>query len=306
MPQDEPAPPGQRRGDVLECDHCKSTGGTLTLKRCGGCATMLYCSKACQKAAWGSHKSLCRQLHPNVLQNPSPVNVANIARKWVNIHHQSFKALLDCTVYLSGGVTHAFSAPRGIVCLISMRPDWDGNPAAPFHLLSFALLHKDESSVLNGQWDSLMDGCREYARGQRFGNRSGPTPVLAGIIPIVWCMTEDNDFVVNTFFPIYHTHVADDGALNARTRIALTGVVHHCRNCLDRGLVYEERPGGPGGCMLKLPGWYRQKGRKWKWEVPMPGDQEFVTLWQEAFEVAGMTNLEAWKVYDEILGRGVS
>ena len=43
-------------GEVPRCDQCKQAGTTETLKRCGGCSTMLYCSKECQKAAWNTHK----------------------------------------------------------------------------------------------------------------------------------------------------------------------------------------------------------------------------------------------------------
>ncbi|KAI0688303.1 hypothetical protein C8T65DRAFT_619463 [Cerioporus squamosus] len=285
-------------GQTPRCDHCRRAATTETpLKLCGGCSTMYYCSKDCQKAAWRSHRDICRRPQLDAhheMKNPSPINVAKIFADWVDIHAESVKGLLDCTVYLAGGVAHALSAPRGVVCLISMRQNWDGNPAAPFHLLSVDLLHKDKSEVLKAPWDGLMNSCREYVK----AIKEDRNPALAGVIPVVFCMP-DEDFVFRHPFPVYRTRLVDDSTLDARTRLALTGVATHCQNCLNRGLAYEKKPAGQG-TSIGLPGWYRKKGKKWKWGPPSLFDEEFVEMWMQASAVGGMTIYEAWQVYEGI------
>lgn len=43
------------------CDHCGKVGKIgETLKFCGGCRAAKYCSTACQRTAWSSHKTACR------------------------------------------------------------------------------------------------------------------------------------------------------------------------------------------------------------------------------------------------------
>jgi MYND finger len=45
------------------CDHCGKTAeqaSVTSLKTCGACHGMRYCSAACQKAAWPAHKAACK------------------------------------------------------------------------------------------------------------------------------------------------------------------------------------------------------------------------------------------------------
>ena len=43
-----------------ECAFCLQTQGKL--KQCGGCRTAFYCSDACQRLAWSTHKGECARL----------------------------------------------------------------------------------------------------------------------------------------------------------------------------------------------------------------------------------------------------
>lgn len=50
----------------LICAHCgDSQSKTVTLKYCGGCKSVTYCSHACQKAHWKEHKCECKNLQGN-------------------------------------------------------------------------------------------------------------------------------------------------------------------------------------------------------------------------------------------------
>ena len=58
-----PVPAGQRDGDLLfvnklSCAHCQAKEKKLFM--CTGCSRTYYCSRECQKAAWGKHKAQCK------------------------------------------------------------------------------------------------------------------------------------------------------------------------------------------------------------------------------------------------------
>ncbi|KAI0688312.1 hypothetical protein C8T65DRAFT_122636 [Cerioporus squamosus] len=202
------------------------------------------------------NRNLCRRREfersrpATQLTNPSPINLAKIVHDWILIHSTAFKTLLNSTVYLGGGVAHALSTPRGVVCHLKIRRIWNGNPAAPFHLVSFDLMHRDDAEVLQSQWDGLMASCKKSEGPFKVAE----TPSIAGILPIVFCVKDNGGFVVNNYFPVSHTRLADDTVLDAQTRLALFGLNVHCRRCLDSGLVYDEikKFGGEGTGALDL------------------------------------------------------
>ncbi|KAJ7731241.1 hypothetical protein B0H16DRAFT_1427548 [Mycena metata] len=48
------------RKELTQCQYCyKSKGSGVTLRSCAACEVDMYCSKACQKAAWKVHKTKC-------------------------------------------------------------------------------------------------------------------------------------------------------------------------------------------------------------------------------------------------------
>ena len=56
------APPPPPRAPFVIDLHCGSCGAELTLEtgnKCGSCARIAYCGKACQKAHWPDHKAAC-------------------------------------------------------------------------------------------------------------------------------------------------------------------------------------------------------------------------------------------------------
>ena len=45
---------------VKSCGHCGATEGTLQV--CGGCKNIYFCSRECQRSAWGQHKEQCEAM----------------------------------------------------------------------------------------------------------------------------------------------------------------------------------------------------------------------------------------------------
>ncbi|EJD36638.1 hypothetical protein AURDEDRAFT_74033 [Auricularia subglabra TFB-10046 SS5] len=94
-----PATQGVPQVGHRECDQCgkmESNSEGIHLLVCGGCKFAAYCSKACQKEHWPSHKPICRFTVATVGasraegrfaggQYPTP-NLAKYLRKFCSVH----------------------------------------------------------------------------------------------------------------------------------------------------------------------------------------------------------------------------
>ena len=56
-----PAAPPSLPPDPATTTSCAQCGGPGAL-RCAGCRGVLYCGRACQRAAWAGHKDLCKRM----------------------------------------------------------------------------------------------------------------------------------------------------------------------------------------------------------------------------------------------------
>ncbi|KAJ7141730.1 hypothetical protein C8R43DRAFT_1131347 [Mycena crocata] len=65
---------------VNGCSLCHARGAQTTLKQCGRCRLVWYCSTACQKKDWPDHKKFCGQQHfdPEILA-PAPKNLTSLS-----------------------------------------------------------------------------------------------------------------------------------------------------------------------------------------------------------------------------------
>ncbi|XP_017883579.1 uncharacterized protein LOC108627055 [Ceratina calcarata] len=100
------------------CHVCKIYGKGISLKRCGNCTMISYCSKEHQKAHWSQHKDLCNAIcsllkTSNILNNEQNVNtkawsemkmnfmllvMMKMGRKLKHYEEEMFKFLRSCTV----------------------------------------------------------------------------------------------------------------------------------------------------------------------------------------------------------------
>ncbi|TFK82137.1 hypothetical protein K466DRAFT_603915 [Polyporus arcularius HHB13444] len=267
---------------------------------------MLYCSRECQKSAWPTHKNHCRrpqnesddsEVGPAV--PPSPLNVAKMVLEWFSTHIETFKILTNSTIQMAGGNAHALSMPRAIVCILSMRQNWDGNPATPFLLISFKLTHRDDADMLKGQWDDLIVSRKKSEEGYNVAQN----PRMAGIIPIVIDVMENDGFVVNNYMPVFHTRLADDTTLPPPIGIALAGMVLQSRRCLNSGLVYSETKESSEEDVIMNIGRYMRRGKKWKWVKHRKDDPELKEIWAQTVALTrGMTPPQAWTIYSDWMG----
>lgn len=52
--------PNETSKPQASCQTCQTPSTAVTLQKCGRCRSTSYCSKACQKSDWPSHKPLCK------------------------------------------------------------------------------------------------------------------------------------------------------------------------------------------------------------------------------------------------------
>ncbi|KAJ7574815.1 hypothetical protein C8J56DRAFT_901750 [Mycena floridula] len=100
---------------------CKKRGAELTLRRCGSCRRILYCSVACQKISWlYGHKSLCFDFKEN------PIHPYQPGRAMSLLHHTIlyFTAMSDLEHYI----------PRNLHRLAVQRRSLPDNVAMSYNI----------------------------------------------------------------------------------------------------------------------------------------------------------------------------
>jgi len=60
----------EEEADAVVCGHCGISESGDTFSRCARCKLVVYCSAACQKVAWRSHKAVCRTQDEQAFVDP--------------------------------------------------------------------------------------------------------------------------------------------------------------------------------------------------------------------------------------------
>ncbi|EIW60819.1 uncharacterized protein TRAVEDRAFT_64172 [Trametes versicolor FP-101664 SS1] len=267
------------------------------LKRCVGCSVALYCSRDCQKAAWATHKRLCRpsdsESAPNSLPNQlaghsTPLELFTNLNEWVsNTHDYAFRTLMRAAVLLNGGGLAAnFAEP----CIVVFKLTRVAEPKTPAHAFQLKVqvpqTLKGEglrATVKEGQ-AAVHAACQLQFEAIRRANAA--IPEYAGaLLAMVW--VEGTEIVAYHPYPIYGLRSGDTGPLSERMSPVFEGVVAMCVGTMNAGLVlHPPRGNGPPepdvGVLLKRKkkwDWKRRERWAWKRDVSLPSRMDPDLVW---------------------------
>jgi len=134
--------PSTRKGIDFgrRCSFCIAEVGRKNLMVCSRCRHARYCSKACQKEAWKSHKSVCKSVSETQATVP-PDNLNAVLKKW--LEHWTFA--LNRWACLGVGLTgHPDRvASNHCVVRIKRRPN-PPTPAQTFIMTTAEVMSNEE------------------------------------------------------------------------------------------------------------------------------------------------------------------
>ncbi|KAI0643285.1 hypothetical protein C8Q79DRAFT_915383 [Trametes meyenii] len=274
---------------LRRCHHCgRPQDEGVELKKCAGCASVVYCSKECQKAAWKIHKPACpsgaqeralNQATKNLLIHPfgfkNGDECSQAVRDFVEAHSWAFTAYTKALVTLSGGPDRALDPPKlleiELECLCA--PGLARNPANTFRFVGHRWRTADD-------FGSTPDGADNWERSEEVRALSNEThagePSFAGVLPVLYSITRIN--LWQTFFyPLYRPTLIKDPEtgreIKSSTEMdpALLDVLAVCKGSVRLGLSLRCVAGQRS--IPALPGQFVRTNKRWTWE-PLFGDWE--------------------------------
>jgi hypothetical protein len=171
-----PVPPPPRTPFVIDL-HCGSCGVELTLEtgsKCGSCARIAYCGKACQKAHWPEHKAACLEAtRARVFAGEGELHVGaeqrlrhamEKARRELGVEHAEMQRCMNTHAVLLAKVGRYEEAGALFreVLAVFRRTLGDEHPNTLASINNLAVLLKDQGKL--GEAEPL---CREALSAQR-------------------------------------------------------------------------------------------------------------------------------------------
>ncbi|KAI1783164.1 hypothetical protein LXA43DRAFT_357644 [Ganoderma leucocontextum] len=260
------------------CDHCgKRNWDGEKPKRCGGCRAVVYCNKECQKAAWQTHKTMCRTA-PAIgttsceeLGYATPIALATALEEWLRIHTWALSTIVDASVYLEGGIDAVLSSGSpAFFMVVTARhaTENDSNPAQAFHPDGCSVIRKEEYVHIQDVWSKMEAHCDSVAK-QLQAQGVLDEPIFGGLLPAMYLIRETGVCVFQTHavlrLPI--RHVKDDPR-NEHTRAAFRGLQEMMMGTISGGTVYRCAP-TPAQSEPYFGNFVRD-GRSWKWRCLAP------------------------------------
>lgn len=267
------------------------------LKRCGGCSMATYCSKGCQKEAWGTHKCVgrgycfasphyahclyCRDtcrpadnledLHDEdqpLAGYKSASALGNAIKHWLEYHDYGFRLVNCATVLLHNNIPTDFTnCSRAFKFSIDVgikREGTRGNPAKAFQLNDVSLVEREELGPLsgdNGTWNAITALCHEEAELRR-QSRSALVP--AAVLPAVF-LVMGTGIAVWKQFPVFlpPRKPGDMYAFDESARAVLADTRRICIEAMSTGAIFR-----PPKTYKPMPdiGTLARSGKKWVWE----------------------------------------
>ncbi|RDX52778.1 hypothetical protein OH76DRAFT_1416471 [Lentinus brumalis] len=239
-------------------------------KRCGGCSTVLYCSKDCQRAAWPSHKEICRWRPPSVseLGYATPLALKKVLQEWAETQYYALTTIANAAVYLNGGWDVIRGQPCAIVMHLAAEPySRDANPSQAFRVMKTRVAHRDSLAALQNGWEEAMSDCAVIEQGVRQDCADTIASNFLGVVPAA-IILEGTDIIMLHKWLIFRHDIrhVPDSPTNETTVRAFRDLVHLCAGIIRGGYVFRASKDRAQrepefGRLVKSP-----RSQKWKWE----------------------------------------
>ena len=277
------------------CRNCDRTwhGDGEKFRVCKGCKVALYCSEACQRAQWPSHKYVlllrrrldqnvdavsrplcklqreeqewranCPELEARILDMPSIVEMQAFMRDFTEVHRHSFENICQAKLTINGGVQAFLSSRTPQLCVVlldyrhwrPLEPDELVNPALTFAFTNMVFLPLER--VLNEPKKVRLREAWEASAiiRDRMRAQGAHDPNFVDVIPVVFSMLEIHQLShLPCFRPPDNTTLADNKF-----------PLEQHRQFVELGVVM--RPPRVGES--PVPGCLKPKrmGKKWEWK----------------------------------------
>ncbi|KAI1783159.1 hypothetical protein LXA43DRAFT_357556 [Ganoderma leucocontextum] len=257
------------------CDHCgrRNWGGEKP-KRCGGCGVVVYCDKECQRAAWQTHRLLCRsapEKDTNLskeLGYATPIALATALAEWLRIHTWSLNTIVDAAVYLEGGIDVLLSSrPPAFFMAVAPRHATanDGNPAEAFEIVGRTIMRKGDYPALQELWNKMEAHCNSVARQLRAQGLFNDS-AFGGLLPAMYLIPKLGMcvFQAHAILRLPIQHVKDD-PLDEHTRTAFRELQEVVMGAICHGALVYRCATNPAQAEPDLGMFARhKKARKWR------------------------------------------
>ncbi|KAL1947288.1 hypothetical protein VTO73DRAFT_14249 [Trametes versicolor] len=267
----------------LKCRRPPQDGSKL--RRCGGCATALYCGKECQKSAWPLHKQWCLRLadaarasshYDHEVHRFGYTSSSAFARSmedFIDTHIWAFDTIVEVQTLLKYGIhmdTLQISPQHRDIYLIELAcadgpelPRSQRNPASAFTVVRHGFVPLAEYLQRDDSYDARIRAAFVQECADLHNMLSGHgAPVYAGVMPYVF---EVRGLLphVSRRIPVFRPTclIPLDDVVVA----ALQDLTRLCEGSINTSLPFrgttEERP----QAHQAIPGRVERSGGKWAW-----------------------------------------
>ncbi|KAL1943668.1 hypothetical protein VTO73DRAFT_4113 [Trametes versicolor] len=251
----------------------------LKLRKCAGCASVLYCSKECQKRNWMYHKPTCRidgQHGPMFIEHNSQAKMFGFRdvdeflaalRDFVAAHEWTFQSYVKAFVALGGGAEHMNTPPKVLLIMLTCLCA-RGSSLDPARTFGFA---RAEWQTVE-EYKRTPDGASDWqnsARLRELSQEQRDDPRFAGALPVMFVV--ENVTVTVRYGIIWTQYHPRPGLLDGLwtrediRKTVLRDVLVLCTSSIRLGLALRCARGQDS--LAALPGRFvRDANRRWKWE----------------------------------------